>query len=228
MKAIKLLKILEDYPIFTLNDIAKIVEKNPSYVKTLVYRLRKRDLIHKIERNKYSVHDDALIFTSHIYIPSYISLWSALRYYNLTEQLPRTVFVMVPKTRKSLTFRGTKIEFVKTKYFFGYKKVRYGNFDVFMAEPEKALIDSLISKKVPFNEIIKAISARQLDTGKLIAYALKINEKALAKRLGFLLEENNYECGKLRRLIDSNYISLDNAIKRKGKKDRKWRIVDNR
>ena len=79
MKAIRLLKILEEYPVFTLNDMAKIVEKNPSYIKTLAYRLRKQNLIHKIERNKYSVHDDALVFASHIYAPSYISLWSALR-----------------------------------------------------------------------------------------------------------------------------------------------------
>lgn len=228
MKTIKLLKILQDYPLFTENDVAKILDKKPEYIKNLLYRIRKQRLIYKIERGKYTIYDDALIFASYIYIPSYISLWTALRYYNLTEQLPRTIFVMVPKSRKSLKFNNTEIEFIKTKHFFGFKKERYTNFDIFMAEPEKALIDSLLSKNLPLDEIVKAIKAKQLKIEKLISCAIKIKNKALIKRLGFILEENNFNSEKLKKFVDNNYTILDLMLGKKGKKNKKWKIIDNR
>lgn len=228
MRTIELLKILQSYPLFTENDVAKIIDKSPGYIKNLLYRIRKQKLIYKIERGKYSVHSDVFVFASSIYIPSYVSLWSALRYYNLTEQMPKTVFVMVPKSRKSLKFQNTQIEFVKTKNFFGFRKTRYIDFDIFMAEPEKAVIDSLLSGKVPFDEIIKAIKSRQLDVEKLINYAIKAKNKALIKRLGYILEDNVLKCEKLRKHIDNNYALLDLMSGKKGKKNKKWRIINNR
>src|SRR3989344_4609957 len=116
MKTIELLKILQAYPLFTENDISKILNKNPAYIKNLLYRIKKRNLIYQIERGKYTLYDDPILFASSIYTPSYISLWTAFRYYNLTEQLPKTIFIMVPKPRKSLKFQNTLIKFIKTKY----------------------------------------------------------------------------------------------------------------
>ncbi len=228
MKTIDLIKILQNYPIFTDNDVAKILNKKPEYIKTLLYRMKKRKLIYKIERGKYTIYDDAFIFSSHISIPSYISLWSAIRYYDLTEQLPKTIFIMVPKSRKSLKFKDTLIEFAKTKYFFGYKKEHYKGFEIFIAEPEKAIIDSLLSKKVPFDEIIKAIKTKSLNIKKLTAYAIKTKNKSLMKRLGFILEENKFKCQRLMRFVDNNQTFLDWALRRKGKINKKWRIIDNR
>jgi len=226
MKTIDLIKILQDYPLFRENDVAKILNKNPEYVKTLLYRLKGRKLIYNIERGKYTCHDDTLLFASYIYVPSYISLWTAIRYYNLTEQLPKTIFVMVPKSRKSLKFKNVSIEFVKTKYFFGFKKERYGDFDIFIADPEKAAIDSLISKKIPLNEIEKII--KKLDIKKLLNYAIKIKNKSLIKRLGFILEEKNIKCEILRKFVDANYVVLDSMMSKQGKKNKKWGVIDNR
>lgn len=228
MKTINLIKILENYPLFRENDVAKIVNKKPEYIKTLLYRLEKRKLIYRIERGKYTCYDDALLFVSYIYVPSYISLWTAIRYYNLTEQLPKTIFVMVPKSRKSLKFLNITIEFIKTKYFFGFKKDRYRDFDIFIAEPEKAIIDSLLSKKTPLDEIEKAIKTRQFDINKLLSYAIKTKNKSLIKRLGFILEENNIKCERLKGFVDANYVLLDLMLNKTGKKNEKWRIIDNR
>ena len=228
MKTINLIKILQDYPLFKENDIAKIMNKNPDYIKTLLYRLNERGVIHRIERGKYTCYDDILLFASYIYVPSYIGLWTAIRYYNLTEQLPKTIFVMVPKSRKSLKFNGISIEFVKTKYFFGFKKERYRDFDIFIAEPEKTLIDSLISRKIPLDEIEKIIKTKQFNIKKLLDYAVKIRNKSLIKRLGFILEENNIKSERLKKFIDANYIILDLMLSKQGKKNKKWMVIDNR
>jgi hypothetical protein len=54
MKTLELMKILKEYPLFTENDVAKIISKNPKYsvfdnkspqlyTKTLLHRLKKRN-----------------------------------------------------------------------------------------------------------------------------------------------------------------------------------------
>ena len=228
MKTIDLMKILQNYPLFTENDVAKIIKKKPEYIKTLLYRMKKRELIYRVERGKYTIYDDVFIFSSYISVPSYISLWSAIRYYNLTEQMPKIIFIMVPKSRKKLKFQNIPIEFVKTKYFFGYKREYHAGFEIFIAEPEKAIVDSLLSKKVPLDEITKAIKVKTLNIEKLITYAIKTKNKSLMKRLGFILEENRLKHQRLIRFIDNNYTILDPILKRKGKANKKWRIIDNR
>ena len=148
MKTIQLLSLLKNFPLFTFNDFVKITKQSSEYCRTSLYRLKKQKFIFEIERGKYTVYDDPLIFSSFIVQPSYLSSWSALRYYNLTDQLPIAIFLSTPKTRPLINFNGTKIIFLKTKYMWGYKRVRYFDWDIFMAEPEKAVIDSLLSKNV--------------------------------------------------------------------------------
>lgn len=224
---IELLKKLERYSLFTLKDLSKIMlDKNPDYLKVFVKRLENREVIHKIERGKYTVHEDPMIFATKIYSPSYISLWTALRFYDMTEQLPRDIFVCVPKWRKEIKFFDTKIIFVQTKHMWGYKKTQYNGFEIFMAEKEKAVIDSLISKKIPFSEIIKGIE--QVNKKKLKDYARRTKNKNLIKRLGFLLEESGINCDDLKEEIDYNYIPLDPLMEMRGKKNKRWRVIVNR
>ena len=161
MKRISLIKRLEKYPIFTLKTVSEIIEKERNYSKLVIYRLKKYKLIYEIEKNKYTLNKDPLIIASNIIWPSYISGWSALRYYNLTEQLPQAVNVITTRARKKrkINFNNTKIIFTKIrpKYFFGYKRERYDNFDIFIADKEKALIDSALLRKVSFQEISSII-----------------------------------------------------------------------
>jgi len=100
MKNVIIINELKKYPVFNLKILRDIIEKDSNYSKLVVYRLKKNNLIFEIERNKYTVNKDPLIISSNIIWPSYISCWSALRYYNLTEQLPQNVFVLTTRSRK--------------------------------------------------------------------------------------------------------------------------------
>lgn len=226
MKTIYLLKKLQRFPLFTQNDIAKMINKNQKYVKTLLHRLNEQGFIKRIERGKYTVHDDSLIFASHIVIPSYFSLWTALRYYNMTQQQPRRFFLMCPIKRRSIKLNDLEIVFSSTKHIFGYRKERYNDFDIFMAEPEKAIIDSLLFK-IPIEDVDIALDYEEINFQKLSEYAKKTKNTSLIKRLGYLLEikkRNSYGL----KALDSNYILLDYSGKRKGRKNKKWKIIINK
>ena len=225
MKSIELLKRFEHYPLFTENDVAKIVNKSPKYVRTLLYRLHKQRYIKRIEKGKYTVHEDPLIFSSYIAVPSYHSIWTALRYYNMTQQQPFGIFVMTPMPKQAIKLDNTEIRFISTKHMFGYKKERYNDFDIFVANREKAIVDSLLFK-LPIQDIIQALEDTEINCQRLAEYAKKTGNKSLMKRLGYLLESTKgYSYGL--RAFDNNYIRLDYLGKHKGKRETRWKLILN-
>jgi len=228
MKAVETIRMLEKQPIFTFNEFARMSGSSRAYARTSVSRLKKKVLIYQIERGKYTAFDDPMVFASRIVVPSYISFWTAIRFYGLTEQLPRDIMIASPRPKKDVEFKGTRIRFFKSGEIWGYGKQRYGGFDIFVAEKEKCIIDSLLLKNVPFDEIAKAVESGELDGDVLADYAIKVGNKALAKRLGCLMEAFGMETGKMADHIDGNYVLLDWNGPKKGGRDRKWKVIVNR
>ncbi len=225
---IQLLKKLEEYPLFTINEFVRVTGKSPEYARTMIYRLKKEKLIYMVEKGKYSVHDDPMVFSSHIVIPSYISFWTALRFHNLTEQLPKDIMIASPKPRHEINFQGTRIRFFKTKHFWGYKKERYSGFDIFVAEKEKCIIDCLFLKNLPFDEVAKAVAKKEFDSKKMAEYAIRTKNITLMKRLGCIMEYFGLDAEALVKYLDSNFIPLDWNAPKKGDKNKKWKIIVNR
>lgn len=221
MNTIKLLKHLDQYPVFTEKEVFTLIKTTKKYARTLLSRMQKKKYIYRIERGKYSLYDDPLIFSSHLTKTSYLSLWTALRYHNLTQQQPQNVFVMVKSPKRKIKLPNTAINFIVTKQLWGYKKERYRDFDIFMAEPEKAIIDSLLAH-LPLEYIAEAVELHQAPQ-KLAEYAQKTKNSSLIKRTGYLLEKYKKNTYGLKPL-DYNYIHLDYS-KRRGKKDKKWRLI---
>jgi len=234
MKKIALLKEVENYPIFNNKIIRELAKKGNEYTRLLIHRLKKEGLITEIEKDKYTVYEDPLLIASKIIWPSYISCWTSLRYFNLTEQFPKNIFIVTTRNKKEkmILFKKTKIIFIKTKpkYFLGFKKERYNNFDIFIATPEKAIIDSILFKKISFSEIADIIKIHKKEFNyKLFKdYLLKIKNKSLIKRFGFLFDNLKIDYYKhFKKYIDNKYILLDYAMPKKGIQNKKWRIIEN-
>ena len=234
MKKLDLLRELGKTPMFNNKRIRELIGKDNAYTWLVVHRLKQEGLIKKIERNKYTVHDDPLLVASNLAWPSYISCWAAVRYHNLTEQLPNVIHVVTTRARKrrKIEFGHARIVFIRTRpsILFGYEKIRLGGLEGFMAEPEKALIDSAFFRQISFSEIADMVKTNlnSIDAEKLVRHALKIGNSALAKRFGFLLEHLEAGAyGKLRKFVGKSYTKLDYAQLRDGKKSERWMVIDN-
>src|SRR3989344_7647316 len=193
MNTISLLKELRGYAVFDNSIVSAIVGKTTPYVNLILYRLKNRKYIIELERDLYTVQDDPLVIASQSVWPCYISFWTALRHHNLTEQLPQSIYVITTRQKKNkINFQGKEIKFivVKPAFFFGYKKERIGKFDIFIAEPEKAIIDSILFNKISTSEIFEILrnNKEDLDFDKLMHYALKINKNSLIKRIGYMCD----------------------------------------
>lgn len=234
METLKIIKKLEKYPTFNLDTFANIIDKDKTYAKMHLNRLKNRDIVKQIQRNVYTVQEDPMIIASRIIWPSYISLWTAIRYHNLTEQIPNNIYIITPrsKSRENIQIMNTTIIFrkIRSEWFFGFLKIKIQDFEVFMAEPEKALIDAVLLKKISTSEIYSILqeNIKNVSTKKIVEYILRTKNHALAKRFGWMLESLGCKYVKqLETQIYKSLIPLDFSLPRSESYDKKWGVIVN-
>lgn len=215
-----------DLKVFSSRQLRQGLAWNKNKCYRVTSNLRKKGLLESPLKGRYILdlpnYDISINqIASRIYWPSYISFWTALSYHGLTDQLPRTIYVVNRDSTSTIEFRQHKISFIEinSDYFFGYQ-----DYDGFMADPEKAVIDSLHLPRYSggIKEVAKAFD-RDLDWEKLEEYANKINLSAVKKRLKYLMDrkgkENNLE-------VSGSYVKLDPSGG-KGNRDKESLVVDN-
>ncbi|MBS3159894.1 hypothetical protein J4436_03835 [Candidatus Woesearchaeota archaeon] len=225
MQALDFLKKIETMKtsVLTLNDISKIINKNKEYSRLYIYRLKKRNIITEIEKNKYTLSDEPYEVASNLIFPSYISFISAYSIYGLTTQIPKTIYIVSSKPKKSLIFNKMTINFVVLKNVFGYRKMIYKKNYLFVAELEKAIIDSLyLPKFCPISETFEVLK-NKIDIEKLLKYALLMNSIVLLKRLGFLLDLISIDISKKVK-INNRYDLLNPYLKKSKNNSVRWRL----
>ncbi len=226
MKSIEILERLKTKPVFRVQDIERIAFCNREYAKLLLNRLKRRGYIKKVVKNVYTTKDDIFVIASNITSPSYISFWSASYFLGYTEQILNTVQLATTRRFKPVLFEGYRIDFVPIKHFFGYKKTRTSEGELFIAEDEKLLIDALLrpEKCGNFDEIEKIFKNAKIDRSKLVMYLKRVGSQTLIKRAGFLLEKiRNIDVSESFRL-DRNYVVLNPFYKRWKDVNAKWRV----
>ena len=210
-----------DRPLFTFNDAARAVDITRGSLHERLSRLTKRGDVYRVERGKYTVHEDPLIYATYVATPSYLTLWSGLRFYDITTQLPTRVQVMTAQARTDLA----EIQFFASANLFGFDKQRYRGFDIFVAEPERLLLDCLSRKAVPVSELRELIDT--VDPTKCVEYANRFGRNSVKKRVGYLLEHWRGVRKKELCVDDRNYPPLDLNAPRDGTIDTEWRLEVN-
>lgn len=226
MRTVDLLEELDESPVFTVSDVERIAGINRESARMRVHRLAENGDIMRIERGKYTRYDDATLIASHIVTPSYLSLWSGLRYYDLTQQLPKTTEIIHSRPKDDIALEDHTITFHSTQHMFGFHKEQYQNFNIFVADREKLLIDCLQFQTMPVAELTPLL--KMVDIKTTIDYTLRIGESALAKRVGYLLDPSSEQREELLDMIDANPVRLDMNKPADGNRDDTWKIIDNR
>lgn len=161
-----------------------------------------------------------------------VAYWSALNYYGLTEQIPRTVFIQTPVKRgyqKLIVLDGKrfKVVVVSPEKFFGIGTIRLGRREVQITDPEKTIVDCLDKPKYcgGIIEVVKALKNARLDYEKLLEYAERMKSKAILKRLGFLSERLELGIEKEIRLSENDkksFALLDPSMPQGGRFNYRW------
>ena len=263
MVGIELIRLLasEGNRIFSIDRARELAPQagiKDSYLCEALYHLRRNDWIVPIRRGLYALSSTVprvapvreFEIAMNLVSPAAISHWSALNHHGLTEQIPRTIFVLtttessVPRTRgiKNKNFPrngylawGTFYRFIQVRpeHLFGTEELWISNTPVSITDPERTLLDSLCRPQYcgGFAEALHAFNVvgDKLNIKRIVKYALRLNVAA-AKRLGWVLEYWGYdssEFGELLELPVKGYRKLDPTGPRKGPCNSRWMIQEN-
>jgi predicted transcriptional regulator of viral defense system len=214
---------LSKLPLFTNKDLK--LHYNIKYPEIYIQKLKNKNKIITIEKGKYTLQEDILCYVTQIVNPSYLSFLSALNFYGYSTQILQKYSVAIKNNKKDLKY----IKFIKinSKYFFGYNKVNYGGFDLFIVDKEKLLLDCLLYQNyVQVSDIFELLKDN-LDKNKLLNYLLKINNISLIKRTGYLLDLvgiNIFDVFKNKLNNNNFYVKLNINLKRSKINNSKWKL----
>ena len=132
-------------------ELYEIQKEFPNFHARRLTDWQEKDYIQKIINRFYRWTDQPLteqlaFYTANrIYRDSYISLWSALSYYQLIpEGVYQTYSVSTHKTKSFSTPIGELVyKHIKPALFFGYRVERWQDKPLLIAEPEKAVLDTI-------------------------------------------------------------------------------------
>src|SRR3989338_4877904 len=176
----KVLRLFEKSPVVDFKSILRIVGKR-SYAKLLVSTLLKKNVLKKIGKGVYTIHEESSL-SVFAYTPAYLGLQSALSYHKLWEQETIPIVITTRKVRRGVrVVLGSNIlvRNIDTKYFFGFEYVLDGKFYVTYSDIEKTAIDLTVFRvrvdKVLCNAIRKRVDKDKLSK-YLKRYPLKLQE----------------------------------------------------
>jgi predicted transcriptional regulator of viral defense system len=120
-----------------------------------------------------------------------------LWHHGLIEQQSRTVLCAVTVRKRPVRLAAQTVRFVtvKPRKFFGSERSDAYQVPVWVADLEKALLDSLDAPGLagPMPVVIAALdqAAREgrLDYERLVAYAISMGGPVLGRRLGYLMDK---------------------------------------
>lgn len=191
---------LKDFTLFSFSDIRLI---DPHFHRRRLVEWQQKGYIKKIAKGHYVFADltidEHILFeiANRLYNPSYVSLESALSYYQV---IPEAVYgITSVSTRRTYSFSTPFGEFhyrtIKPSFFFGYEITIFDSKSFKIADLKKAIIDffylhpNLKSKSdivsLRFN---KEIFMEKINHQKLQKYLLKFSIAALSDRISKFLE----------------------------------------
>lgn len=226
---------------FRDEEFGRLFHLTPEQTHRVLHRLASAGIVRRLANGRYvfvglggsPAESQPFYLGTRLVEPSYVSFWSALHYYGWTEQAPRLVLLASTRASGRRRVGSFSFRFVKLRpsRFFGYTAVRDGRLEFPLAEPEKAIVDSLLLPRASGGmELVAGAlteSLATLDVARLEAYAARMGVRSLASRLGHLLARSGIDSKILLPHASSAYVKLDPRGPRRGRYDARWRVIDN-
>ena len=166
--------------VYSTRQLANLVGKPLPVARVYASRLVEKGLAHRLRKGLLAFSSDEFVVATQLVEPSYVSLDSALLFHGLIQQVPKNIECVTAKDSLSFPALGLSYHKVPPALFGGYRKHAKGLSYVFVAEPEKAVIDGLYLHV--YSEKNLGEWREKLDAGKLLAFAKRFRGKG-AKRL---------------------------------------------
>jgi predicted transcriptional regulator of viral defense system len=238
----------DNKPVFRLQDVQRILGLEEPSTRSLVRKLVNRGVAARLKSGLFILvpfelgkemeyMGNPLIVARELAGGKdyYISHGTAMEIHGMVTQPQLVVHVTTLEKHRPIRIMGAEFRFITSgkDYSFGLEdhwvtkqeKIR-------ISDPERTVMDGL---RMPeycggVTELARGIwiKKQELNDGKLVDYALRMNVGAVIRRLGYIMEL--YEIGspesrnRLRDRLTNTYVKLDPLLPAEGKFLRKWRL----
>ena len=141
--------------------------------------------------------EDPWIVAERMFSPCYIGGWSAAEYWELTEQIFRTILVFTTRnlSNRKPVIKGTafRVRTVSGKAMFGMQAAWRGQVKVNVSDPSRTVLDIFNDPRMgcglrPSIDVLgHYMESKNKNMSLLMDYAGQLGNGAVFKRLGFIL-----------------------------------------
>lgn len=234
---------------FSINEFAGMLGMPLKRAKRLVLHWVSMGWLTRIKKGLYStvpleaVHpgerrEDPWIVAARVFSPCYIGGWSACEHWGFTEQIFRDVVVFSGKDirKRRQVIQGTIyiVKGIKKSKIFGTKPIWRGQVKVLVSDPRRTIVDLLDEPALGGGIRHIALMVKEYFSGEerndkeLFEYIKRNNNRAVYKRLGYLIETLKIDAPELLNACkinkSSGFTNLDPSLPIKGKIIRKWNL----
>lgn len=174
-------------------------------IKTVLHRLEKKGWLQRVERGVYLLipleagpertwSESPLVIAPYLIQPAAVAYWSALHYWQMTEQIPRITIVQSTKRKLPVEVQGMRFQFVTVKEarFFGVLERTLNGKKFYVTDREKTLVDCADRPDLSggIMQLAQALRTAQteIEWSKLDAYLMRWEGGTVVKRLGYLVD----------------------------------------
>ena len=197
--------LIQNYPVFRSSDICHIAD-NIQLLRDQINDWQKKGLLLALKRGMYILNENdrkitpsRMFLSNQLFSPSYVSLEYALSFYGI---IPEHVYdVTAVTSKKTAIFKNRfglfRYQHIKTSCLKGFIEISDENkMPVFIATPEKAVVDFLYFKSLKFSEIERDVfdtsfrfqNIERLKKGMLKEYASLFGTKKVLRFIALLLQ----------------------------------------
>jgi len=224
-------------PVFTVNEASELLGIPPKAMAKMMARWVEQGWLIRVRRGAYmpvpqearspnDVSEDPKIVAARLFDPCYLGGWTAAEQWGLTEQIFRTIVVLTPRKinsrRPKIRSSQFLIKTIPQGQFFGMKTVWRDNMRINFSDPTKTVVDMLNDPTLSAGarnlwDVLKAyLSSNERNISSLFDYSKRMNNGAIFKRLGYLLEKyglnDEITMQKVRKNLTAGNARLDPAM----------------
>jgi len=177
---------------FSPQDLMHLSGASETSARFLLTRAVKRQDCLKLRRGLYVLPErlpSEMEVANALYRPSYISFTFALSYYQIIPESVYTITSATPRTTAAFDALGRHYMYHRLKRvaFTGYTPTLINGQTIWIAEPEKALVDSMYLAVLEHQNLPERLRLQKISKAKVRAFAKLFEHEALLEAIEKIL-----------------------------------------
>lgn len=191
--------------VFTIQDIANILEISLQHARKIASNMVKKNVAERIKPglfvripesvilDKRLYKEDAVLIAAKAVDCAFLSHYTSLSILGLSERYTTQLYVTTPQHQRDIVYHEINIRFITVipNRFFGIKTIKYSNQEIKISDQERTILDVINRPKYAggWSETINCLqNLENIHWDILLKYIKRFDNKALARRIGYILD----------------------------------------